>query len=200
MFFKKWPPLAILDVQKSLCIAFLTISDQYHNFYFCEVFLQNGCPGHFGCPKITVGRIFGHFRLIRNFFLNFVYTMAAVGHFGCPKFTLDHISGYFRSWLSVAILNVRKSLSISFLIQIDLRSHSDRYTTLICFEFFDKMAAVGHFGCPKFTLDHISGHFRSMQIFFNFFFFLQNGCRWPFWMSENHFWSHFYPFHIDTQL
>ena len=30
------------------------------------------------------------------------------------------------------------------------------------------MAAVGHFGCPKFTLDHISGHFRSIQIFYLF--------------------------------
>ena len=24
--------------------------------------------------------------------------------------------------------------------------------------FFDKMDAVGHFGCPKFTFDRISGH------------------------------------------
>ena len=32
--------------------------------------------------------------------------------------------------------------------------------------FFYKMAAVGHFGCPKFTLDHISGYFRSIQILF----------------------------------
>ena len=36
--FFKWPPVAILDVQKSL----LTISDHYHNFYFA-MFLQNGC-------------------------------------------------------------------------------------------------------------------------------------------------------------
>ena len=27
------------------------------------------------------------------------------------------------------------------------------------------MAAVGHFGCPKFTFDRISGHFRSMPNF-----------------------------------
>ena len=26
------------------------------------------------------------------------------------------------------------------------------------------------------------------------------GCRRPFWMSENHFRSHFLPFQIDTQL
>ena len=25
--------------------------------------------GHFGCPKITFDRIFGHFRSIRNFYL-----------------------------------------------------------------------------------------------------------------------------------
>ena len=31
--------------------------------------------------------------------------------------------------------------------------------------FFHKMAAVGHFGCPKFTLDRISGHFRSIGHF-----------------------------------
>ena len=99
--------------------------------------------------------------------------MAAGGHFGCPKITLDHISGHFRSlqifyffgggkMAASGHLDVRKSLSISFL------AISDRYTTLIYFEIFDKMAAVGHFGCPKFTLDHISAHFRSIQslIFF----------------------------------
>ena len=33
------------------------------------------------------------------------------------------------------------------------------------------MAAVGHFGCLKFTFDHTSGHFRSMRdlIFFEIF-------------------------------
>ena len=94
--------------------------------------------------------------------------MAAVGHFGCPKFTLDHISGHFRSiqififfdfftkLLPVAILDIRKSVLISFL------SISHRYTTLMFFEIFDKMADVGHFGCPKFTFDRISGHFRSI--------------------------------------
>ena len=36
------------------------------------------------------------------------------------------------------------------------------------FEIFDKMTAVGHFGCPKFTFDHISGHFRLIRIFYFF--------------------------------
>ena len=37
------------------------------------------------------------------------------------------------------------------------------------------MAAVGHFGCPKFTFDRISGHFRSMQIFLDFFYKMAAG-------------------------
>ena len=61
------------------------------------------------------------------------------------------------------------------------------------------MTAVGHFGCPRLTFDHISGHFRSIRIFL-FIFFVQNGCRRPFWMSEIHFRSHFWPFQIDTQF
>ena len=167
--------------------------------------------GHFGCPKITFGRISGHFRSIRNFFLIFFYKMAAVGHFGCPKFTLDHISGYFRSipnfyffliffykmaagrpfwmsenhfgshfwpfqintnfffwkfltkWLPSAILDVRNSLWITFLAILD--RYSNFFYNL---EIFDKMADVGHFGCPNFTFDRISGHFRSIRNF-NFF-------------------------------
>ena len=98
-YFYKWLPAAILDVRKSLSVAFLAISDQ------CETFIF------------------------------YFYKMAAVGHFGYLKFTLDHISGHFRSiqiffffftkWLPVAILDVRKSLQISFL------AISDRYATLI---------------------------------------------------------------------
>ena len=34
IFFAKWPPATILDDQKSLSIAFLTISDQYATFIF----------------------------------------------------------------------------------------------------------------------------------------------------------------------
>ena len=127
--------------------------------------------GHFGWPKFTLDHISGYFRSIQILFLIFD-KMAAVGHFGCPKFTLDHVSGHFKSikifyffftkWLPVAILDIRKSLSISFL------SISHRYATLIVLEIFDKMADVDHFGCPNFTFDRFSGHFRSIRNF-NFF-------------------------------
>ena len=55
-------------------------------------------------------------------FLKHFDKMAAADHFGCPKFTFDRISGHFRSiWIlnfdkmAAAILDVRKSLSITFL-------------------------------------------------------------------------------------
>ena len=90
MFLKIWPPAAILDVQKSLFIAFLTISDRYHNLYFCDFFLDKMAAG---CPKIY--GISGHFR--------------SIGHFGCPKFTFDRISGNFliflTKWPPAAILD-----------------------------------------------------------------------------------------------
>ena len=45
--------------------------------------------------------------------------------------------------------------------------------------YFCKMAAGGHFGCPKITFDRISRHFRSIRNFY-FLNFFQNGRRPPF--------------------
>ena len=59
------------------------------------------------------------------------------------------------------------------------------------------MAVGSHFGWPKTTFDRIYRHFRSIC---NFYFCLHNGCRQPFWMTENHFRTHFSPFQINTQL
>ena len=87
-----------LDVQKSL----LTISDQYHNFYFCELFYTMAAGG---CPKLTFDRISGHFRSIRNFNLFGIFFKFAT------------------KWLPAAILDVGKSLLITFL------AISDQYKT-----------------------------------------------------------------------
>ena len=62
------------------------------------------------------------------------------------------------------------------------------------------MAADGHFGWPKITFYRISRHFRSISNFYLFWFRSQNGCRRPFWMTENHLWSHFSPFQINTHI
>ena len=117
--------------------------------------------GHFGCSKITFDLISGHFRSIRNFFFEIFDKMAAA-IFGCPKFTLDsHISGHFRSLqIFIFVLNFfYKWLPVAILIDTQL---------YFCLKFFDKMADVGHFGCPNLTFDRISGHFRSIRNF-NFF-------------------------------
>ena len=72
---------------------------------------------------------------------------------------------------------------------------SDQYAT---FKFIHKMTSGDHYGWPKITFDHISRHFRSIR---NIHFSgkkSQNGR--PFWMTENHFRSHFSPFLINAQL
>ena len=68
---KKCPPIAILDVQKSL----LTISDQYQNFYFCDFFLQNRCRRPFWMSKTHFRWHFWPFQIspildVRNSLLN----------------------------------------------------------------------------------------------------------------------------------
>ena len=62
------------------------------------------------------------------------------------------------------------------------------------------MPAGANFGCPKFTFDRISGHFRSNGSFNFFLNFWPNGCRRPFWMSKIHFRLHFWPFWINTKI
>ena len=68
-------------------------------------------------------------------------------------------------------MDVRKSLSIAFLpisdrlatFDIPFQIHTELNVVLLI---FDKMAAGGHFGCPKITFDRISGHFRSIRYSF----------------------------------
>ena len=114
--FTPWvlPSTKTMDVQKSL----LTISDQYHNFYFCDFVYKMAAGGHFGSPKLTFDGIFGHFRSIRNFFIKQFYKMAAGTHFGCPKFTFERISGHFRSICNFKFLT-KWLPSITFLAILD---------------------------------------------------------------------------------
>ena len=68
-FLTKWLPSAILYVKK------FTLDHIYDDFrsikIFFLIFLQNGCGGHFVCPKITFDRISSHFRSIRSAILDF---------------------------------------------------------------------------------------------------------------------------------
>ena len=128
--------------------------------------------------------------------------MAAVGHFGC----LNSL------WITfLAILDQYRFLIFGIFLQNGwrwpfwmsenhFRSHFYPFhidTQLKFFLKFLTMADVGHFGCPKITFDLISSHFTSIPNLNFFWNFWQNGWRRPFWMSEFHFRTHFWPFQID---
>ena len=131
-------------------------------FIFVNFFHKMATGGHFGCPKITFGRISDR---LRNCFLFEIFDkMAAGGHFGCPKFTFDRISGHF-----ISIRN--------FFLNFWQKGRCPKITFDRISDYFRQ---IGHFGCQIFTFDRISAHFRSIR---NSFF------RRPFWISQNHFRS-----------
>ena len=140
-FFKKWSPVAILDVQKSLCIAFLTISDQYHNFYFCDFILQNGCRWPFWMSENHFRSHFWPFQINTKLLFFFIFTkwpagpildvrnslliafLAISDQYAALIFVFNFLCEFFTKWLPAAILDVRKSLSVAFL------AISDKYAT-----------------------------------------------------------------------
>ena len=151
---------------------------------------------HFGCPKITLYHISYHFRSIPQFLFLCEFFLQngcrrpfwmSENHFRVAFLAIsDQYATFFIFFYKMAAvghLDARNSLWITFLVTLD------QYNFFFFF-FFYKMAASGHFGCSKITFDLISGHFRTIRIWN----FRQNGCRRPFWMSEIHFGSHFWPF------
>ena len=115
-------------------------------FISVNFFLQNGCRRPFWMSENHFRSHFWPFQInthifFKHFLQNGFRRPSWSSHFGCPKFTLDLIFGYFRSiqifyfftkWLPVAILDVRKSLSISFL------AISDRYASYFFWKFWTK--------------------------------------------------------------
>ena len=83
--------------------------------------------------------------------------------------------------------HVRNSLFIAFLAFLD------QYDFFFC-----KMAASWHFVRKSLVIAFLAISDRSVIL--DVWHSWQNGCRRPFWMSEFHFRSHFWPFQIDTQL
>ena len=197
--------MAILENQFRSHFSLFWINTQL--LYFLKLFSQNDPGGHFGWPKITFDRISRHFRSIPNLcFWILFYKITPSGHFGWPKITFDRISNHFRSilnsffcnfctkWPPASILDHWKSLQSHFsTFQINTKFID------FWFFFYKLITPSGHFGWPKITFDCISRHLRSMRHFY-LFIFSQNGCRGPIWMIENHFWSHFSPFQINTQI
>ena len=97
-------------------------------------------------------------------------------------------------WLPSAILDVRNSLSITFLAILD------QYATFFVWKCFTKWLPSAIFGYLKFISFAFLANLDKYGFFIFFEKLLQNGRRRPFWKSEIHFLSHFWPFQIDTQL
>ena len=183
-------------------ITFDNISRHFRsirNFYF---FQKMAAGGHFGWAKITFDHISRHFRSIHKFYFFWIL---------------------FTKWLPAAILDEQKSLRSHFspfqintqllflwiflqngcwrpfwMTENHFHSHFSAFQIntqlFFFFFFFTKWAAI---------LDDrksLSITFLAISDQYATFFFSKNGCRWPFWMTENHFRSHFSPFQINTQL
>ena len=189
---------------KTLSIAFLAISDQYATFIFWEMLSQNVRWR----PLWTENQfwsLFSPFQINTQLFifLNFFLQNGRRQPFWMTE-------NHFRSHFSPFQINTLllffwkfyhkisaggKSLSIAFL------TISDQYTTFHFSDFFS----------TKWPLAPILDDRKSLSIALlaisdqcATFIFLEilshNVLRWPFWMTENNFRSHFSPFQINTQL
>ena len=185
-----------------LKIAFLAVLDQYAAFLFLDIFLQNCCRRPFWMTKNHFWSHCSPFQINTQLFFSWnIFTKCL------PETILDDRKSLLIPFLAIS----DKYAGFHFFYKMAAGGHfgwpkitfdciSRHFNSILNFVliFFFKMAAGGHFGWPKITFDHIYHHFRLICSFF--FIFLQNGRRRPFWMTENHFWSHFSPFQINTQL
>ena len=136
---------------------------EYCREMILSLFSQNGRRWPFWMSEIHFRFHFSPFQ-IKTQLSFFLLKMAAGSHFGCPKLIFVCISGHFRSkcnfhffftkWPPAAILDVQNSFSFAFLVI------SDENATFI---FFLKMAAGGHFGCPKLIFVCISRFFSPFS-------------------------------------
>ena len=187
-------------------ITFYRISRHFtsiHNFYIFLIFSTKWLPATILEDRKS---LLIEFLAVSNQYATFIFfhKMSAGGHFGWPKSTFDRISRHFTSihnfyiflifstkWLPATILDDWKSLSIACI------AVSNQYATFIFFTKWLPAAILDDRKSLSIAFLAISHQYTT---FIFFWFFPQNGCRRPFWMTENHFWSHFSPFQINMQL
>ena len=175
-FFTKWLLAAILEDWKSLLIAFLTIADQYATFLFFWFFFTK-----WPLAAILDDRksLLIAFLAISDQYPTLIFftkwplaAMASGGHFGWLKITFNRISRHFRSIRNFSFFWI-------FFTKWPLAAILDDRKSLLI------------------TFVTISDQYTTL---ISLDFFSQNGIWRPFWMTENHFRSHFSPFQINTQL
>ena len=168
---------------------------------FCVHFFKMAAGSHFGCPKITLYRFSCHFRSIPQFVFLWIFFTKWLPFWMSQDHFLSHFwqfqintKLYILYFLQNGrrILDVRNSLLIAFL------AIWDQYATLIFFNFFTKWL-------PSAILDVRNSLWITFLAILDKYrilcwICLQNGCHRPFWMTENHFRSHFWPFQINTKL
>ena len=78
---------------------------------------------------------------------------------------------------------------------------SDQYTTFICFKFFNKWLPATILDDRKsFSITFLAISDQYAKFYFCLEILSRNGRRRLFWINENHFRSHFSPFHINTHF
>ena len=188
------PPPPILDDRKWILIAFLAISDKYSTFifWFCS---QNGCRRPFW---ITENHFWSHFSPFQiNTQLWFFSQNVCRRPFWMTE---NHFWSHFSSFqINTQLLYFCSQNGYwrpFWMTENRFRSHFSPYqinTQLWFFWFFSQMAAAAILDDRKslsITFLAISDQYATLI----FFFFTKR----LFWMTENHFRSHFSPFQIDT--
>ena len=165
-----------MDDRKSLSIASLAISDQYTTFIFWNFVPQNGRQRPFWMNENERKSLSIEFLAISD------------------QYATLFFGNFVTKYPPAAILDDRKLLSIAFL------AISDQYATFIFIKMFPKMAVAAILDDQKL----LSIAFLAISDQYATLIFLNknshNGRRRPFWMTENHFRSHFLPFQINTPL
>ena len=169
--FTKWLPAAILKSKTNFRWHFWLF--HINTKLIFQKKLHNGHRRQFWMFELHFGTHYRPFQMDMQLFFLIFDKMTAV----------DHISGHFRSIRNLFI----------FIFLIAFMAISDRYGIYIFWKCLTKWLPSAIFDVRNSLLIEFLAILDECATYI-FWKFWQNGCRRPFWMSEIHFRSHFWPF------
>ena len=211
-----WPKITFDHFRsiRNFCFHKMAISNYY--YFFIIVFHNMVVGGHFGWQKITFNHISRHFRSICFFFTKWLPAAILDDRKSLQIRNLDFFSpnGYWWPfWSHFSPFQISTQLIFFdfffkngcwrpfWMTENHFRWHFSPFQiNAQLFIFFTKWLPAAILDDRKslsIAFVAISDKYATL-IFFDFF--LQNGCRRPFWMTEYHFRWHFSPFQINAQL